>query len=47
MIAHIKNKMLFEIRPDILPPYLTDFERILWGLFYQKLNREREHGRRK
>lgn len=28
--------MLFEIVPDVFPPYLTDTERLLWGRYYEE-----------
>lgn len=32
------HRMLFELLPDLFPPFLTDTERALWGKFYEELN---------
>jgi hypothetical protein len=37
-LAHARNRMLFELLPDLFPPFLTDTERSLWGLYYQEKN---------
>lgn len=36
-IAYQQKKMLYQLRPDILPPFLCDVERELWGFFFERL----------
>jgi len=42
MIAQMRNKMLYEIRPDLFPQRMTDLERELWEKFYAERQRERK-----
>jgi hypothetical protein len=28
--------MLFELRPDVFPPFLTDMESALWGRYFER-----------
>jgi hypothetical protein len=35
--------MLFELLPDLFPPFLTDTERALWGRYYEELNQRGNH----
>jgi hypothetical protein len=45
-IAHHRGKMLYEIRPDIIPhQYLTPLEIELWGKFFEEMNLRNQHGR--
>jgi len=32
------KRMLYELRPDIFPPFLTDAETALWSLYYEERN---------
>lgn len=34
-MAFILRKPLFELRPDIFPPYFSDTERVIWNLFFK------------
>jgi hypothetical protein len=34
MLCEQRGRFLFECRPDLFPPYLTDVERALWGQYY-------------
>jgi hypothetical protein len=40
-IAYHLKKTLFEIRPDILPAFMTDIERELWGMFFEDLEKSK------
>jgi hypothetical protein len=36
-IAYLLKKTLFELRPDILPAFMTDVEQELWGMFLEDM----------
>jgi len=35
ILCENKNKFIYEVRPDLFPPFLTDTETELWGIFYE------------
>lgn len=35
---------LFEVLPDMFPPYMTETEIELWSMFYDELKRETPSG---
>jgi len=37
------GKTLYQLRPDLFPGMMTDTERMLWGLFFEDLNKA-QHG---
>lgn len=44
-LGHARGKMLYELRPDIMPyGYLTPKELELWGHFYKDLKERRNNG---
>jgi len=41
----MKNRFLFEVRPDVFPQgLLTETETALWSLYYADKNKERKNG---
>lgn len=39
------KRMLFELLPDLFPPFLTDLERLLWDRYYTDMAaRSKAHG---
>ncbi len=40
----MKNRFLFEVRPDLFPPMLTDTETELWSMFYAEQQKDRKNG---
>lgn len=49
MLADIKGKFLFEIRPDLFPEgFLTNTEVELWGIYFdsKKIRKESLKGRK-
>jgi hypothetical protein len=41
-LADKSNRMLYELRPDLLPPFLTDLEVLLWSRYYERENKRNE-----
>ena len=44
-LCELKNRFLFEVRPDLFPPMLTQVETELWSMHYEEKQKERgKHG---
>jgi len=40
MLADKAGKLLFEVRPDLFPPALSEDEIELWGLYFERQNKK-------
>lgn len=34
MLCEQRGAFMFQLRPDLFPPYMTHVERNLWGMYY-------------